>query len=237
MSPGPLPILGLGFILGLRHALDVDHLVAVSTLLSQRRGLWRSSLIGALWGLGHTAALLAAGVAVIALQAEIPPGFAQMLELGVAAMLVGLGLNLLWTLMRGGTVHVHAHEHGEHRHLHAHRHDAVPALADAHHHAVRVRRPFLVGLVHGLAGSAALMLAVLATIPSPTLAVAYILVFGVGSVGGMMLMSTLIGLPLALAADRFVRAELALRAVAGLASVTVGLFLAWEIGVESGLLA
>jgi len=237
MSPGPLSILGLGFILGLRHALDVDHLVAVSTLVSQRRGLWRSSLIGALWGLGHTAALLAAGVAVIALQVEIPPRFAQVLELGVATMLVGLGLNLLWTLARGGTVHVHAHEHGDHRHPHVHRHDAALAAADSHHHAVRVRRPFLVGLVHGLAGSAALMLAVLATIPSPALAVAYILVFGVGSVGGMMLMSTLIGLPLAFAADRFVRAELALRAVAGLASVTVGLFLAWEIGVQSGLLA
>jgi high-affinity nickel permease len=238
MNPGPLPILGLGFILGLRHALDIDHLVAVSALVSQRRGLWRSSLIGALWGLGHTAALLAAGVAVIALQAEIPPRFAQVLELGVAVMLVGLGLNLLWTLLRGGTVHVHAHEHGDHRHLHAHRHDPVPALADAHHHPVRgVRRPFLVGAVHGLAGSAALMLAVLATIPSPAVAVAYILVFGVGSVGGMMLMSTVIGLPLALAANRFVRAELALRAVAGLASVTVGLFLAWEIGVQSGLLA
>ena len=89
MTPSPLAILGLGFVLGLRHALDVDHIVAVSTLVSQRRGLWRSLVVGAVWGLGHTAALLAAGVAVIALHTEIPPHAAQLLELGVAAMLVG----------------------------------------------------------------------------------------------------------------------------------------------------
>ena len=238
MTPSPFAILGLGFVLGLRHALDVDHIVAVSTLVSQRRGLWRSLLVGAVWGLGHTAALLAAGVAVIALHAEIPPRAAQLLELGVAAMLVGLGLNLLWTLWRGGTFHLHAHEHVGHRHLHAHRHAAGLAPSDTHHHAVRsARRPFLVGIVHGLAGSAALMLAVLATIPSPAIAVAYILVFGAGSVGGMMIMSTLLGLPLAIAAERFTRAELALRAAAGVGSVAVGLLPGWEIGVTSGFLA
>lgn len=237
MTSSPLAILGLGFVLGLRHALDVDHLAAVSTLVSQRGGLWRSSLIGAVWGLGHTAALLAAGVAVIALHAEIPPSVAQVLELGVAAMLVGLGLNLLWTLWWGGTLHLHAHDHGGRHHVHPHRHAAGETPSDAQHHAVRVRRPFLVGLVHGLAGSAALMLAVLASIPSPTVALAYILVFGAGSVGGMMVMSTLLGLPLALASERFARAELALRAVAGLGSVGIGLLLAWRIGVASGLLA
>jgi ABC-type nickel/cobalt efflux system permease component RcnA len=237
VTSGPLAILGLGFVLGLRHALDVDHLAAVSTLVSQRGGVWRSSLIGAVWGLGHTAALLAAAVAVIALHAEISPRVAQGLELGVAAMLVGLGVNLLWTLWRGGTVHLHAHEHGGRRHVHAHRHLADESPAAVNHHAVRARRSFLVGVVHGLAGSAALMLAVLATIPSPTLALAYVLVFGVGSVGGMMIMSTLLGLPLALATERFARAELALRAVAGLGSVAIGLLLAWEIGVAAGFLA
>ena len=237
MNSSPLAILGLGFVLGLRHALDVDHLAAVSTLVSQRGGLWRSSLIGAVWGLGHTAALLAVGVAVIALHAEIPPAMAQVLELGVAAMLVGLGLNLLWTLWRGGTIHLHAHDHDGHHHVHPHHHAAGETPSDAQHHPVKVRRPFLVGLVHGLAGSAALMLAVLATIPSPTVAIAYILVFGAGSVGGMMIMSTVLGLPLALASERFARAELALRAVAGLGSVGIGLVLAWRIGVASGFLA
>jgi high-affinity nickel permease len=237
VTPGPLAILGLGFVLGLRHALDVDHLAAVSTMVSQRGGILRSSLIGAVWGLGHTAALLAAGVAVIALHAQISPGLTQGLELGVAIMLVGLGLNLLWTMWRGGTIHLHEHEHGGHHHVHPHRHVPGETPEQAQHHPVAVRRPFLVGLVHGLAGSAALMLAVLATIPSPTVALAYILVFGVGSVGGMMIMSTLLGLPLALASERFVRAELALRAMAGLGSVAIGLVLAWRIGIASGLLA
>jgi high-affinity nickel permease len=236
VTPGPLAVLGLGFVLGLRHALDVDHLAAVSTLVNQRRGLWGSSLIGALWGLGHTAALLAAGVAVIALHAKIiPPGLELMLELGVAAMLVGLGLNVLWKLWRGGTTHVHAHEHGGRPHLHLHLHDTGSRPVDGHHHAVRAgRRPFLVGVVHGFAGSAALMLAVLATIPSPALAVAYILVFGFGSVVGMALMSTVIGLPLALAARRFARAEQTVRVISGVTSVTIGLFVAWKVGTASG---
>jgi ABC-type nickel/cobalt efflux system permease component RcnA len=227
----PLAVLGLGFLLGLRHALDVDHLAAVSTLVGQRGGLWRSSLIGAVWGLGHTAALLVAGVVLIALHAEIPPRVALLLELGVAAMLIGLGANLLWTLWRGGVVHLHAHDHGGHAHVHPHRHAPgdVPA---GEHHRVRVRRPFLVGLMHGLAGSGALMLAVLATIPSPAVALAYVAVFGVGSVGGMVIMSTLLGLPLALAGARFARAELALRTVAGLGSVAIGMLLAWRIGME-----
>jgi len=237
-STTPLAVLGLGFLLGLRHALDVDHLAAVSTIVSQRRSLWRSSLVGAVWGLGHTASLLVGGVVVIALHAEIPPWLARGLELGVAVMLIVLGLNLLRTIRRGATLHVHAHEHGSHHHVHAHVHAVGQAPADPHHHPVLgARRPFLVGLVHGLAGSAALMLAVLATIPSPTVAFAYIAVFGVGSIGGMMMMSTLLGVPFALAGARFARVDLALRTAAGVGSIAVGILLAWEIGIDAGLLA
>ncbi len=240
-STSPLAVLGLGFVLGLRHALDVDHLAAVSTIVSQRRSLWRSSLVGAVWGLGHTASLLIAGVVVIALHTEIPPRLAQGLELGVAVMLIVLGLNLLRTIRRGATLHVHAHEHGRHHHVHAHVHAAGEPPAEPHHHPVHhpmvnARRPFLVGLVHGLAGSAALMLAVLATIPSPAVAFAYIAVFGVGSIGGMMMMSTLLGVPFVLAGARFARVDLALRTAAGVGSIAVGLLLAWEIGIDAGLL-
>ena len=185
-------------------------------------------MVGVLWGLGHTAALLAAAVAVIGLHAEIPPRLASALELGVAVMLVVLGLNLLRTVWAGGTLHHHIHSHGGRAHVHPHLHGSEPMRGDGHHHLRTGRRPFLVGLVHGLAGSGALMLAVLATIPSPALAFVYVGIFGAGSIAGMVAMSTLFGVPLALARGRL---ELALRLGAGLGSLAVGLRLAWELGV------
>ena len=222
----PLAILSLGFVLGQRHALDVDHLAAVSTIVSQRRSVWASGLVGVAWGLGHTAALFAASVVVIGLHASIPPRVSSALELGVALMLVGLGLNLLRTLWSGGTVHRHVHRHDGHAHAHVHVHGAHE---DMRHHARVGRRPFVVGLVHGLAGSGALMLAVLATIPSPGVALVYVAVFGIGSIAGMLAMSTLFGVPLALVGGRFARAELALRLGAALGSMAVGVRLAWEL--------
>ena len=230
MPDSALGLLLLGFVLGLRHALDVDHLAAVSTIVSGRRSVGSASLVGALWGLGHTAALLVVGLLVIGLHGEIPPGVARGLELGVAVMLVGLGTNLLWTLSRGGGIHLHGHAHGGREHVHFHVHDAAHVDDGDHHHPVRAaRRPFAVGVVHGLAGSAALMLAILATIPSPSLAVAYIVVFGVGSVAGMVAMSTLLGLPLVLAAERFARADAVLRTCAGVGSIVVGIAFGWRL--------
>ena len=238
MPTSPLALLGLSFVLGLRHALDVDHLTAVSTIVSERRSAWSASLVGAVWGLGHTTALLVVALGIIALHTQIPPAVANGLELGVAAMLVGLGVNLLWTLRRGGRLHFHVHEHDGRRHVHPHVHHADEAHdVAAHDHGPSRRKPFLVGLVHGLAGSAALMLAVLATIPSPAVAVAYVLVFGVGSIGGMVVMSTILGLPFHFAAARLARVEGALRAAAAVGSVAVGLGLAWRLGVEAGLFA
>jgi len=231
MPTTPLALLGFGFLLGVRHALDVDHLAAVSTIVSERRSLWSSSLVGALWGLGHTAALLAASVAVIALHTEIPPRLAHGLELCVALMLVGLGLNLLRTLWAGGTLHHHVHVHGGRPHRHPHLHAPGQMAGEGHHPRRGSRRPFVVGLVHGLAGSGALMLAVLATIPSPALALAYVGIFGAGSIGGMVGMSTLFGVPLALARGRF---DVALRLGTALGSVAVGLFLAWQLGAHAG---
>ena len=230
----PLALLGFGFLLGLRHALEADHLAAVSTIVSTRRGAWGASLVGALWGLGHTAALLGVGLVVVGLHAEIPPRLAAGLELGVAAMLIGLGLNLLWTLLRGGTLHHHAHAHGPHLHVHPHVHAPAVVPADGHHRVASMRRPFLVGLVHGLAGSAALMLVVAASIPSPAMALAYVVVFGIGSVGGMTAMSAAVGAPMALVTARFARAEAVLRAGAALGSVAIGILVAWEIGLRGG---
>ena len=136
---GPLAV---GFVLGLRHALDVDHLAAVSTIVSQRRSLWSSSLVGAVWGLGHTASLLAVGVLVIGLHSAIPPAVAHVLELGVAVMLIGLGANLLRTVLRGDTIHHHAHTHDGHHHVHPHVHPVGTGADVAHHHMLGAgRRP------------------------------------------------------------------------------------------------
>lgn len=230
----PLAVLGFGFVLGLRHALDVDHLAAVSTIVRRRRSVWRSSLVGVAWGLGHTTSLLAVAIGVIGLHAEIAPRVEQCLELGVAAMLVGLGLRLLHGVVRGDAIHAHAHAHAgrPHRHPHWHR-DRI----DAHDHGPGHGRPFAVGLVHGLAGSGGLMLAVAATIPDRLVALAYVLVFGVGSIGGMTIMSALFAIPSLVTARRFAGAERWLRAGAAVASVAVGLALAWEIGRAAGFVA
>jgi hypothetical protein len=233
MPTSPFAVLGLGFVLGLRHALDVDHLAAVSTIVSQRRSLWRSSLVGAVWGLGHTVSLIAVAVAVIGLHTQIPPSVGHLLELGVALMLVVLGVNLLRSVL-GAQVHLHVHVHGERPHVHPHLHAHDPA---DHEHGPSRRRPFFVGLVHGLAGSAGLMLAVAATIPSPALALVYVAVFGIGSVGGMAAMSALLGIPALLTSDRFAGADRLLKLGAAAASVGIGLALAWQIGTEAGFLA
>jgi high-affinity nickel permease len=235
-----LPLLGLGFVLGLKHATEADHLVAVSTIVSEHRSVWRSAAVGALWGLGHTASLFVAGAVLIALRVQIPEGVATALELLVALMIVLLGTRILYLVLRSRRdVHVHAHTHGgrTHTHLHFHErgdaHRAVDAHAVSHawHKGLWGWRPVAVGAVHGLAGSAALTLFVLAEVlrgGSRLVGFAYLLVFGVGSIGGMLLMSTLIGLPFVLTAQRFRRVDTPVRLLAGAASILFGLYYAWQ---------
>ena len=231
-----LSILGVGFVLGLRHALDADHLIAVSTIVSERKKFWSSSLVGVLWGAGHTASLLGAGLLVIAFHVEIPEKIALVMEFAVALMLVLLGLNVLWKMRRGTTYHVHTHEHHHHLHIHPHLHEVNQQPMQPHHHAAAGvgRKPFFIGMIHGMAGSAALMLLVLSTISSRVLALLYIAIFGAGSLGGMFLMSALIGLPFAMT-SRHARLHNLVRASAGVISVCFGLFYAWQTGVVDGL--
>lgn len=231
-------VLALGFILGLKHALDADHLVAVSTIVSERKGFWSSSVVGIMWGMGHTASLLVAGLLVIAFHLQIPDKIAQGMEFAVALMLIILGGNVLLKIRRGATFHFHAHEHHSHLHVHPHLHDPVEHDGtESHddHHRVRVgKKPFFVGIVHGMAGSASLMLVVLASIPSRLLGFLYMGVFGVGSIGGMLLMSTLIGVPFALTAKHG-KVNRIVRTTAGLVSLIFGLLLACKIGFVDGL--
>jgi ABC-type nickel/cobalt efflux system permease component RcnA len=217
-----IPALGLGFLLGLRHALDPDHVAAMSTLLTQERGVLRSCLRGTVWGIGHTTALLVAGVAVLAFKLRIPTAFERGIEVLVALVLIGLGAHVLIRTL--GAIHLHRHQHTHegtaHSHVHVHIGDA-----DEHRH-IHVWRtvpsPLLMGLLHGLAGSGALILLVLATLPSPTAAVLYVLVFGIGSTAGMLLLSGLIGVPFALAAGSSRLVAAALQVVVGVGTILVG---------------
>ena len=229
-------ILGLGFLIGLKHATEADHLAAVSTIVTERRSLWSSAIVGGIWGLGHTISLLIVGIFVLLLNFQVSEQSERMLEFGVGVMLVLLGLNVLRKIIQGGTLHFHTHEHGERIHAHPHLHEAGRVDApDTHHGLSFSPRALIIGMVHGLAGSAALMLLVLPTIESRPLGLLYIIVFGVGSIGGMMLMSFLIALPFTLTALRFNRFNYLLQSIAGLISIGLGLYIIYEKSVVEGL--
>lgn len=219
-SPG-LSLLLLGFLLGVKHALDADHIVAVSTLATGNRSLKRSCAIGFCWGVGHTAVLLVAGLAVLGFHLAIPHDTARLFEAGVGVMLIGLGLSVGWTLLRE-RLHVHAHTHDDGTgHLHVHSH--LEGHGHAHLHRYRLEyKSLAVGMMHGLAGSATLLLLVLSTVRSFTDGMLYILVFGAGSISGMVLLGAVLSIPFAVTPARLVRTHLVLRALAGLASVSLG---------------
>jgi high-affinity nickel-transport protein len=255
-----LPLLGLGFFLGMRHATDADHVIAVTTIVSRERSIGLAAVMGGLWGVGHTVTILLVGGAIVLLGIVIPPRVGLTMEFSVAVMLVLLGLvNLTglrrWLrtglgLDRHGHLqpHSHPHAHGDYVHEHPHQHepgghghaeDATPqARLDRRFGRLglyQAARPLIVGLVHGLAGSAAVALLVLATIRDPQWALAYLLVFGVGTVAGMMLITTAIAVPFAYTAARFARLNRYLGVASGLVSLGFGLFLAYQIGVVDGL--
>jgi high-affinity nickel permease len=229
LDPSLTSALGIGFLLGLRHATDADHIAAVTAFVSQDRRLIGSCLIGTFWGAGHTAALLVAGLATISFRLTISPQMEKTFEMIVALVLILLGGHVV--LRSLAPVHLHRHEHAHggapHQHLHVH---VGPASEHRHLHLLRLGgRPFLVGMLHGLAGSAALMLLVLATIPSPLAGVLYIVVFGVGSTAGMLVLSGVIAVPFVLTATRSQSLNTAIRVGAGAASVLLGLSLVWSL--------
>ena len=248
-SMGAFAVLGLGLVFGLKHATEVDHVVAVSTIVSEHRSLWRAAIVGGLWGAGHTASLVFVGVFVLTLRVAIPERVAGWLEFGVALMIIALGVNAFARALRGrADAHVHRHGHGgiEHAHVHFHEQGAEHAGEVAgytqevagHTHAVtRIGlKPVLVGAMHGLAGSAALTLLVLAQIDSVVLGLLYLAVFGAGSILGMMLMSGLVGLPFALGSRRLGGVSYGLQVVVGALSIAFGLWYAYRTGISNGLM-
>lgn len=184
---------GFGSLLGMRHALEPDHLAAVSTLVSDERSSSKAALLGVCWGLGHTSALVVVGAVLVVLHAEMPARASDLFELGVALMLVGLGLRAIYLAARQGpSGPTRVHHHGPV----VHRHAGTPA----HVHIGRwtlARRPLLVGAVHGLAGSGALTALVLATLPTTLARLTYMALFGLGSTLGMATLSGLLGWPIA----------------------------------------
>jgi len=228
-------VLIIGFTLGLKHATEVDHVVAISTIVSQHKNVFRSGIVGALWGAGHTASLLVVGAIALLLRVAIPERVSGWLEFGVALMIIGLGISALWRALRKGTqIHVHEHSHDglKHKHIHFHDHEKKhePSATSRHSHAVsRVGfKPLLIGTMHGLAGSGALTLLVLTQISSSWIALLYLAIFGLGSIAGMVLMSGLLGLPLALTSRSLTQIHGRLQAVAAVLSICFGVWYAYH---------
>jgi sulfite exporter TauE/SafE len=219
-------ILALGFFLGMRHATDSDHVIAVTTIVSRARSARAALWVGALWGLGHSATILTVGGAIVLFGWVIPPRLGLSMEMSVAVMLIVLGaMNLSGALSRIDQV------------AHPHRHPA--ALDDSPAPHVHVRgplRPLLVGVVHGLAGSAAVALLVLTTIKSAGMALLYLAIFGAGTLVGMLLLTVAMSLPISALSRRFSNVEQLMARVTGVVSIAFGLFLAYRIGISDGLL-
>lgn len=245
-------ILLLGFFLGMRHATDSDHVVAITTIVSRQRSIASAALTGVFWGIGHSLTLLVIGGAIIVFGLVIPERLGMSLEFCVALMLILLGvLNLRATLRAVRTAreehHEHPHRHGDYVHTHEHGHspashghaeDSVPsAQLDRKFgrlKSYRAIRPIVIGVVHGLAGSAAIALLVLPIIKNPAWAMAYLLVFGVGTIAGMMLITAAIAVPVTYT-TRFNFLQRHLGTAAGVLSLGFGLFLVYQIGFVDGL--
>ena len=233
-----LYVLGLGFLIGMKHALEADHVAAVASLASGSQSVGETTKMGVAWGLGHTATLFLIGTVVLVLEWVVPETMALALEFVVGLMLVALGIDVMVRMIRRNA-HFHAHAHDGNEHFHAHRHrEAARHDGSAHAHAHPRGLPWralLVGSVHGLAGSAALVLLTLSTIQSVWMGIAYMLLFGLGSVAGMALLSCAIALPLRFTARHMTWAFRGLTASVGAATMVLGMTIAWRVAFAEGL--
>lgn len=222
-----LSVLGLGLLLGMQHAMEADHVAAVSSVVSRKKGLRSITWHGAIWGIGHTLTLLLVAGTCILLKTTIAEKTAERLEFAVGIMLVALGAHVLWRLWRD-RVHFGTHEHDDGtRHMHAHSHagEHGPHERSNHHHDHPEAMPWrtlLIGTMHGMAGSAALVVLTASSIVDPWGGLAYVLVFGLGSVAGMALLSAVIAVPLTWTASSLTTANRAIQAAIGIATIGVG---------------
>jgi ABC-type nickel/cobalt efflux system permease component RcnA len=225
-------LLIVGFLLGVRHALDPDHVVSVATISTSSRTLVDGLKQGLAWGIGHTLTLLLFGGAALLLGLAVPEDLALVLELAVGVMLVLLGADVLRRIMKD-RIHVHPHDHPDGAsHLHVHSHAQMNRHEHSHSPLIPLRA-LMVGIMHGLAGSAALLLLTVAAAPSILSGIVYILVFGFGSILGMGLLSIVIALPLRLSSNRFERAQRNFRFGISIVTIVLGLSIVRNILVVS----
>jgi high-affinity nickel-transport protein len=199
--------IALGFLLGMRHATEADHVAAVVATVGRERHAGPAAWIGVWWGVGHTITIVLIGSAIVLFNWIIEPRLGLAMEFGVGVMLVLLGVGNLRARQRSRT---------------------TPR---------GIVRPVVIGVVHGLAGSAAIALVVMTTIRDPVWAVAYLLVFGAGTIAGMSMITLAIAVPVASFGERSARRHAFLRLATGVASVALGLALAYRIAVVDGLFA
>jgi hypothetical protein len=224
-------ILGLGFLLGMQHALEADHIAAVSSIAARRTQIGDIVRHGLTWGLGHTLTLFVFAGAALLLGHAIPEQVARPIESAVGIMLVGLGAHVLWRLWRD-RVHFHKHGHGDgtvHIHAHSHAGETVAHARAVHAHAHGFRwRTLLVGLMHGMAGSAALLVLTVSQASSPAVGLGYVALFGIGSMVGMGALSTVIAVPLAVSARWLTWANRGLQGAVGIVTIAIGLTTIYE---------
>jgi hypothetical protein len=236
-------LLFLGFLLGIRHATDADHIVAIATIVSRQRNLRGSAMIGAVWGIGHTVTILLVGGAIILFGVVIPPRLGLAMEFSVGIMLILLGV-LTLTGMRGvigeAASLIQSPRRGppdQRGHVHNYAGQTPLAWLDGRFGRLMIYqwlRPLVIGIVHGLAGSAAVALLVLTLVRDPVWAFTYLLLFGAGTICGMMVITLGLSAPFAFTSSALPRVNFPLRAAAGLISFVFGLFLIYEIGFAEG---
>lgn len=232
-------ILLLGLLIGMQHALEADHVAAVSSIAARKSTVGRIVAHGAVWGIGHTVTLMLVAGGAVLFGFVLNDLLASWLELIVGLMLVGLGGNLVYLLARE-RIHFHRHRHEDgttHLHAHSHRDEPVPHEAAPHAHTHHRKLPvktLLVGMMHGLAGSAALVVLTAATVHSAPLGLGYIVLFGMGSVLGMAALSAIIAVPLAWSSRALTWANSGLQGTIGTATIILGIFVVMESSAAIG---
>ena len=229
---GLLSVLGLGFLLGIKHALEPDHVIAVSTIASQSKKLSRSSLAGVFWGIGHTVTLFIVGIVLILMKVHIPDKWAMSLEFLVGIMLVYFGIAAIGSIKN---IHVHKQEHTGSLHKHVDSYNYIGSHDHVHQRKKNsYAKSMFMGLIHGLAGSAAMILLTMSTVNSVFMGAIYILIFGAGTVVGMLFFTTIIGIPFVLSTKN-IGINRALTQVTGVISTVFGVYYMYNLGVTEGL--